>query len=347
MASMRQRPTLNAAGNPASQVDIYVSGHGAGANRIYEGLSTALDLPSGRGGGRIQDLGAQTASTYYASGPLSAAEQLIMAALGPAAGMTGTDLATFLLNIATDPSSAGPSAFWTKNTNEERPINDMDYEFDVPLPPQAAGATAPVVEVTRHPEDTTAVNEVITYPNFPTSAHVRLPFKGSAGGIYARTLKFASSAPKPSHYHVQVVEIDAIDQPGLWHMTSDVNGQWLDLWKHTPAFSQVATGQVVSVGADFDVYVNPTDSIWVHVNGYEATPIDTLFATMFDVDAYSQIISIGLSAAVTSTRDNVNLGDAILELKPPLPTAAATTTVAATLGSNPGHFQTVILVEPK
>jgi hypothetical protein len=68
---------------------------------------------------------------------------------------------------------------------------------------------------------------------------------------------------------------------------------------------------------------------------------------MFGIDAYGQIISIATTAGVTSTRDNDDLGDALLELKPPLPAAATTTTVSSTLGSGAGHFNVVVLVEPK
>jgi hypothetical protein len=348
VAAMRQRPALTASGNPASQVDVYLSGHGGGANMFPDGLAAALDQ-GGHGGGRIQDLGPTAAATYYQPGPATPAERIALAPLGAVAGLSPTDLATFLANIATLSGTAGPSGLgWANNPNEERAVDDIDYDFDVPLPPQLAGAMAPVVEVTRHPEDTSLVNEVITWPDFPRSAHVHLPCKGKGSLIYARTIRFASGAPKPAHYHVRIVEIDAVDLPGLWHITTDVNGQWKDLLQATPALSQVATGQAVSIGQDFDVYTNPTDSIWVHTNGYRPAAVDTLFGHLFGLDCYGQIISIAAGAAITNTRDSDNLGDALLELKPgSLPTAPTTYPVPAQVWGNPGHFSVVILVEPK
>jgi hypothetical protein len=264
-----------------------------------------------------------------------------------AAGFSPADLATFLTNLANLPSTAGPSAFWTKATDEERPIGDRDYEFDVPLPPQPAGATAPIVEIVRHPEDSATVNEVITWPDFPRSAHVRLPYSGRGNGIYARTIQFVASAPAAAHYHVRIVEIDPIDLPGDWHMTADVSGQWVNLLRMTPALGQTVAGQPVSVNADFDVYLGPQDSVWVHVMGYRPAAIDMLFGTMFGVSAYSQLLSIAANAVATSTRDSDDLGGALLELKPPLPATATTQTVQAMNGNNPGHFQVVVLVEPK
>jgi hypothetical protein len=346
LASMRRRPTLNASGNPAAQVDVYLAGHAGGANRFRDGLSAALDM-NGRGGGRIQDLGAQTVATYYQPGPATAAEKLTIAPFGFALGFSATDLATFLFNVASLPSSAGPSAFgWLPGPDEKRPVNDMDYDFDVPLPPQPAGATAPVFEVVRHPEDTSVVDEIVTWPDFPRSAHVHIPFLGKPDGVYARTIKLAASTPAPAHYHVRIVEVDAIDLPGLWRLTADVDGQWIDLFPTNAAFSQVAAGQTVSVGADFDAYVGPNDTLRVHVNGYRAQPIDNLFGTMFGLSCYEQLITIGGTAAITSTRDNDDLGDAELVLSPP-PTAGTVFPVAATLGSGAGHYQVVVVVEPK
>ncbi len=346
LATMRQRPTRNASGNAASRVDIYLSGHGGGADRFSDGLSAALDR-NGRGGGRIQDLGAQTAATYYQPGPATTAERLALAPLGFVMGLSPADLATYLLDTATLPSSAGPSAFgWLPGASEARPVDDMDYDFDVPLPPQPAGAVAPAFDVARHAEDTTAVNEVITWPDFPRSAHVHLPFLGKGSGVYARTIAFASAAPQ-SHYHVQLVEIDATDLPGLWRITADVSGQWLDLLKVNPALSQVAAGQTLGVGADFDVSVGSRDTLRIHVNGYRAQPIDSLFGQMFDMSCYAQLLTIAATAGLTGTRDNDDLGDAELELPQPLPTTPTVYQVASMLGTSPGHFQVVVLVEPK
>jgi hypothetical protein len=350
LATMRRRPTLDAAGRPAAQVDVYVSGHGGGADRVAYGLSAALDFPDGRGGGRIQDLGGAAAATYYQPGPASSADKVALAGIGYALGLSPADLATFLANVAALPAAAGPSAFgWLPDPNEQQPIDGMDYEFDVPLPPEPAGATAAQVEVDRQPQDAGTVTEVITYPDFPRSAHVRLPYAGAGGGVYARTLKFAwtPAGPAPKHFHVQIARIDVVDLPGLWRIFGDVCGQWTDLGHANGAFAQAAAGQIVPVGADFDVYLGPQDGLHVAIMGYRAEPLDSLFGQLFGFSAYDQLLAIAALAGTTGTRDNDRLGEAVLELQPPLPTAAATTTVAAMDGSNPGHFQMEIFVEPK
>src|SRR5207248_3831739 len=90
---------------------------------------------------------------------------------------------------------AGPSAFpWGGPGTEEMPINDMDYDFDVPLPPAPSGVTAVQMQIITHPEHSTTVNEVVTFTNpvngLPTLAHVHLPYLGADNNIYARTLLF-------------------------------------------------------------------------------------------------------------------------------------------------------------
>ncbi|HLY18663.1 MAG TPA: hypothetical protein VKR61_15630, partial [Bryobacteraceae bacterium] len=170
LATMRTRPAAApGSGARATQVDIYASGHGGGANQIDPpGLSDELDQ-NGYGGGRIQDaLDASDQQVYYQAGPASA----LVAALANtlAEKMVGSPLTGQIF------TTAGPSAFpWGAPGTEEMPINDMDYDFDVPLPPPPAGATSIQMYAATHPQHTTAVNEVVTYTNpvngLPTVAH--------------------------------------------------------------------------------------------------------------------------------------------------------------------------------
>jgi hypothetical protein len=68
VAVMRQRPTVSSSGAAAEQVDVYVSGHGGGANHYPAGMDTLLDQ-GGHGGGRIRDvLSSADQQTYYQAG---------------------------------------------------------------------------------------------------------------------------------------------------------------------------------------------------------------------------------------------------------------------------------------
>ena len=70
-ATMRQRPARMSGGAAAAQVDVFVSGHGGGANHMPAGLSATLDQ-GGYGGGRIRDvLNSDDQARYYRAGPLS------------------------------------------------------------------------------------------------------------------------------------------------------------------------------------------------------------------------------------------------------------------------------------
>src|SRR5262249_26444283 len=55
IAAIRKRPGVMSGGAAAAQVDLFVSGHGGGANRMPAGLSATLNQ-GGYGGGRIRDV---------------------------------------------------------------------------------------------------------------------------------------------------------------------------------------------------------------------------------------------------------------------------------------------------
>lgn len=198
ISTMRKRNTVMPFGSGvmtrASQVDIYISGHG-GANMFPDGLSGALNRGDLGGGSIFDVLNAADVFTYFSFGP---ADLSLLAKLVNLLPGGDSDLVRTI---------AGPSAFEWSNGPEERPINDIDYDFDVPLPalPPVPHPLflLPFVQVTTHPEHTTAVNEVITYTNvdpvtgFPTMAHIHLPYKGADSRIYARTLKFSWSQFNP------------------------------------------------------------------------------------------------------------------------------------------------------
>lgn len=194
LATMRKRPAPASGGSAAAQVDIYVSGHGGGANYMPPGLSAILNQ-GGYGGGRIRDiLSADDQNRYYRPGPLSAILSILAGAL--LRQLTGE---SFALPVFPD---AGPSAFpWGNPGVEQRAINDMDYDFDVPLPSPPEGATMPAIEVIRRSQHSTGITEVVTYTNLvnglPTTAHIHLPYNGADNGIYASTLKFSWDTSRP------------------------------------------------------------------------------------------------------------------------------------------------------
>src|SRR5713101_5348545 len=91
LATIRHRSAITKSDQSrAQQVDIYVSGHGGGANQEPLGLSTVLDQ-GGHGGGRIQDaLSPSDQTRYYQAGPLPPSLVRILA--GIAFQLTGQSL---------------------------------------------------------------------------------------------------------------------------------------------------------------------------------------------------------------------------------------------------------------
>jgi uncharacterized protein (TIGR03437 family) len=339
LATLRERPAaMPGNGARAAQVDVYVSGHGGGANQdLPPGLTDLLDQ-QGWGGGRIQDvLDTAGQQLYYGAGPAPANIAALAAAL--VLEMTGEPL-TGPIN-----SAAGPSAFpWGAPGTEEMPINDMDYDFDVPLPPPPPGATAVQMQSITHPQHSTTVNEMVTYTNLvnglPTVAHIHLPYLGADNGIYARTLLFAwNQASSPgTHFRVGITGITPNDNAGPWQMWSDVSGQWDYLTGLAPALLNTQTGAAISIpGVSHDVYLQSSDSLRVYVQGYHAMCIDSLFGNLFGQTSYMAGTNL---IGTCGTTDNVGLGEAVLTLP-----AAASSAGQYTVSGSGGHFQVQISVE--
>ena len=342
LAAMRQRPALSNAVT-APQVDIYVSGHGGGANQYPSGMDALLNR-GGRGGGRLRDvLSTDDQKTYYRAGPVALLDSVAVTLLVQAITGQGLDGPVY--------GTAGPSAFpWGTPAPEQQPINDMDYDFDVPLPPPPDGATSVHVEVITQAQHTTTVQEVITYPNSgagaPLSAHIHLPYRGADNGIYARTLKFswAMAAPPPNHFRVTLNGITVNALPGEWHLWSDVSGQWTNLRSRAPALSLTAQGQSIAIpGATFDVYLRDTDTLRVLVQGYRAQCIDHLFGQLFGKSSYAAGIQLLTTCGPVNNDD---LGGALLEL-PPLPSSQGSYSVKADAPGQTGGgaFQVDLTVE--
>jgi hypothetical protein len=319
LATMRQRNTVvpfpSASGiTRASQVDIYVSGHGGGANQYYDGLEDLLDN-HGMGNGRIQDFmpdlfgNSLIFDTYYNPGPLTdpsffttlaelyelGSTDLIRTVAGPSgiATDTNTGLPTVWDHSMPLPANLSP---WTQGP-EERPINDMDYDFDVPLPAAPPGASVPLVRVTTHAEHTTGVTEVVTYTTpggtsgLPTVAHVHLPYNGADNGIYARTLNFYWNTfnPPGEHFVVQINDVNNTNPYDngsyhAWNLWADICGQWIFLTglNPSPGFNSGFVSQqgdkVTGFGAaKFDVYLDPSDLLRVFAYGYEVHSFDYLY----------------------------------------------------------------------
>ncbi len=345
LATIRHRPAITQSDRSrAQQVDIYVSGHGGGANQVPLGLSTVLDQ-GGYGGGRVQDaLSSSDQTRYYQAGPL--APSLVRIAAGIVFLLTGQSLTGPIF------PAAGPSAFpFGALAPEAHAVNDMDYDFDVPLPPAPDEATAPRVEVITHPQHSTAVTEVITYTGnkegLPTTAHIHLPYLGADNGIYARTLKFAwdTFSPPGKHFRVTVNRIHVTDLGGEWHLWTDVSGQWVNLTGLAPAkFLSTMNGKDVDVpAAQFDVFLRGKDTLRVLTQGYGAQCLDHLFGSLFGLSSYFAELVIFQNCGF---KQNDDLGGALLSLRA-RPSVEGVYTVAATDNRNPpaSHFQMVVTVE--
>ncbi|HWC95836.1 MAG TPA: hypothetical protein VG456_03785, partial [Candidatus Sulfopaludibacter sp.] len=343
IAVMRQRPTVSAGGATSAQVDIYVSGHGGGANQYPSGMDDLLGQ-GGYGGGRLRDvLNASDQSVYYRPGPLgfpdaTALEVLVLTLVGETLSSTPYP-------------SAGPSAFsWGAPAPEQQPINDMDYDFDVPLPPPPDGATSVKVEVITQAQHTTAVAETVTFPkaggSLPAVAHVHLPYNGADNGIYARTLKFSwNTASMPEyHFRVRLDRIRVNSNPGEWHLWSDAGGQWTNLSNLAPSLLQTTqNGIIAPPGAQFDLYLRGTDTIRFLVQGYRAQCIDHEFGALFGMSSYSAGIKLLTDCGPVNNDD---LGGALLEL-PALPSSQGSYTVMADSTDRPGggSFQVDLTVD--
>lgn len=333
VATMRARPAVSN-GAAASQVDIYVSGHGGGANWMPPGLSAILDQ-GGYGGGRIPDvLSPADQDRYYRPGPLSTF--LYPLIVGLIKQLTGVTVS------ATVYSDAGPSAFsWGAAGPEERAVNDRDYDIDVPLPPAPPGATNVRVEAITHAEHTTSVVESITYSG--SMAHVHLPFRGAGNGIYARTLKFSwNSAPPPeTHYVVRLNRIDVVDAAGKWQLWADVSGQWSYLPAAAPTLLNTAAGQSVALpGMALDVYLTGAQTLRVFVQGYHATCIDDYFGKLFGQSSYAAGLTF---VAACGPNDNQDLGGAVAELT--AASAKGAHTIDAVDSGGARHFSVAFTVE--
>ena len=344
LAVMRQKPAVSSNGAAAaSQVDIFVSGHGGGANRYPSGMDTLLNQ-SGYGGGRMRDvLSAADQQTYYRAGPLPLFEVPIL------------DLLVSSLSGGAVPgpifATAGPSAFsWGTPAPEQQPINDMDYNFDVPLPPAPNGATTVNVEAIAHPQHTTTVNETITYTagvnGVPTVAHIHLPYSGADNGIYARTLKFTWNQVVPrNHFRITLDNITVAALPGKWQIWSDVSGQWTYLPKLAPGLLKTTQGQSITIpGGPYEVYLNDSDTLRVLVQGYRAQCLDNLFGgPLFGMASYQAGIQLLQKCGPVNNDD---LGGALLEL-PALPSSAGSYTVKADASGQVGGgaFQVGVTIQ--
>jgi hypothetical protein len=354
IATLRKRnrvaPLTSACMTRSAQVDIYVSGHGGGANQYYDALEDLMDN-EGRGGGRVRDLMApEVEDVYERFGPT------------PVDTTVNAVPIDYLISILSIPGinaaptiydQAGPSALSTDDNGapglngrpwvigpEERPINDMDYDFDVPLPPSPPGATQPLVRVTQHPEHSTLVNEEITYTRpshftgLPTIAHVHLPYHGADNGIYARTLDFYWDTFSRPGTHFQVTMLDvtssrgtSVSHPGEFYLGpqplylwTDVSGQWDFLTRHnagkflTPVLSdQAGVDTVPGLGsARFDVYLQADETLRVFTYGYGQRRMDYLFGPAGRQNAYDGGIAVAI-AALLQTGDNQDLGGALFD----------------------------------
>jgi hypothetical protein len=304
-------------------------------------LSAVLNQ-GGHGGGRIRDvLSPADQERYYRAGPVASLLFPLLVEL--VKQLTGVTISTTIY------SDAGPSAFpWGTPGAEERPVNDMDYTFDVPLPAAPSGPALINMEVVNHAEHSTGVNEQVTFSGpangAPTVAHVLVPYRGADNGIYARTLKFSwrQAAGPANHWSVRLNRIDVTDLAGKWQMWADVSGQWSYLSGIAPALLSTAAGRSVSLpGAPVDVYLAAGQTLRAYVHGYRAACLDDFFGKLFGQSAYVA----GLNFVVQcGTSDNQDLGGAVLEL-PSSPSPRGTYTVQAVDPAGGKHFAVAVSVD--
>ncbi len=282
----------------AKQVDVMVSGHGGGANQYYYSLSNVLGS-----GGRVSDiLSGEELDDYYAN---------------EIGFSNGLDLEPF--------NSAGDYS----RMPEFNPINDMDYDFDVPLPTPPAGALVPQVEVTSQPMDTTSVTEVITYGNYvnglPTTAHVHLPCNGGDNGTYARRLKFSWDKYKvpAHHFQVQITDIQVTDNAefagdGEFFMWGEACGQWINLSQLNPDgfYDTGGSDDIGGLGAaNFDVYLDPGQSMHVMAEGYERNHLDHDFGQGFGNGPTEDAAELAIAYLdPTDSGDNTDLGNGLIRI---------------------------------
>lgn len=318
LVTVRKRPTVVALSDAlpdcktyANQVDVYLTPHFGGAGRMFYSLGDVLGA-----GGRVQDVMGDT--TDYYSGDI----------------FTSTGLST-------EPfaSNGGYSRL-----PEEQTINDMDYDFDVPLPAAPAGATTPRVLVTTQQNHATSVVEQITYTNpvagLPTMAHIHIPANGGDNKIYSATYKFSWDKFKAPAKHFQIrlqnihVKDESDDLPlaeGEWYMWADIAGRWVNLTQvNSEAFLNTdgddgpGDGDVIDVSSigPVDVYVNPGDPLYCAAFGYEQDCLDSLFGTGFGWDSFDAALSLAACAFdLDEPLDNDDLAGAIFKFDAPTKTS--------------------------
>ncbi len=335
----------------AKQVDVYVSGHGGGVNQYYDGFENMLDN-NGIGGGNLIDYMPDivrndvppVSETYERFGPASSSD--IVNAI--------VDILSFLNVLPTVYDTAGPSALATdvttglpaiwdpSNSNlqrwtvgpENRDVNDMDYDFDVPLPPAPVGMTeGPQVNITTRPGHSTGVHEVITYTHpdpttgLPTVAHVHLPYKGADSGVFAKTFKFYWDGYNPpgKHYVVTMNKLTvpqivlpaeiSFRQPLRWNVWTDIAGNWNYLpFLNSSAFlpPNIKWGSVIGNlgGASYDVFLDDSDTLRVFTQGYEAHDIDQIFGHDIGKKSYDAGLDV-VSALYLGNGENIDLGGSL------------------------------------
>ncbi len=346
LVTMRKRNTavqLNPQGamTRASQVDIYLSGHGGGANMFYDGLSAKLDADSDGGGIIFDLLDVNTLTRYFGWGPGDSTDISILVRLLNFFGNGIVDTSRIM-------DSAGPTALGWTHGAEFRDINKMDYDFDVPLPVAPPGATRVLLQQVIQPHHATSVQEVITYTHpdangLPTVAHFHLPCKYRDNQIYAKTFKFywdAFSTPG-DHYVVRIDDVrmgaaphlglngaqtGAYDFPGPLYLWTDICGQWLSLTDANSAgLSQLQTthGGLNLVpfnespsngthGVYAEVYLDPQDTLRVFTSGYAQRDFDSFFGKNMNDSSYSQGGELAMNT-IFGTGDNLNVGGAIID----------------------------------
>lgn len=313
IATMRKHPDAVPLGGQvtrASRVDIYVSGHGGGANQFFDKLSADLNN-GGRGGGRIRDMLNPSQEALYRAPSVIGSATLFP----PSASLT-------IIN------GHGPSGIddWEHRAAEEQPINDMDYEFDVPLPPRPPGATQPVVieRTPRPPQDSSNVEPEFTFIEADSKTglpmeHVRLPYNGpNKQGIFARSFLFSWDVVSPpgERFRVELEDIHVKDDSeafgkgnGEWKLWTDISDHWFFLTGLNRKLLDASTGDTIAFrNAAADIFLDEIEPFpYVLTQGYEADNFEDHFGGLSKPPITGAVYLL----VASGFDDNDNLGGAL------------------------------------
>lgn len=175
------------------------------------------------------------------------------------------------------------------------PINEVDFTFDLPLPPKPAGKVTPSWRIQPRPlrstTDVAADVRITTHPG-ATEPHLTvtvLMTQPTALGLptgYGATIVAGwkdALADDLTHVRVTLEQVTITNalQPAVpvvkpvktWRLQTAVNGEW----QAFPGLDSVSTGDVIPEHLVWDQYLHASDAVHLRTDGVARICIDTLF----------------------------------------------------------------------